>query len=83
MIESMANVGSAEEVEFVDDDVESADLYEGSFSLAFGTCNLLREIKLHLKKGKMVCLGQQTVARPHSCGQSQRKRWRASPSVMS
>ena len=42
MIESMANVGSAEEVEFVDDDVESADLYKGSFSLAFGTCTLLR-----------------------------------------
>ena len=52
MIESMVNVGSAEEVEFVDNDVESADLYTDSFSLAFGTCTLLRETKLHLKKDK-------------------------------
>ena len=33
-IESMANVGSAEEIEF--------DLYKGSFSLACGSCTLLR-----------------------------------------
>jgi len=65
MIESMANVGSAEEVEFVDDDAESADLYKGSFSLAFGTCTLLRETKLHLKKDKFYGL-----LGPTNCGKT-------------
>ena len=50
MVVSMSNVGAADEIEFVDDDVASPDLYKGSFSLAYGTCNLLRETKLHLKK---------------------------------
>merc|ERR1719420_1375452 len=52
MIEAMANVGAADEVEFIDDDAESPDLYKGSFSLAYGTVTLLREAKLHLKKNK-------------------------------
>merc|ERR1719515_11855 len=52
MIESMITVGVAEEVEFVDDDMDSPDLYKGSFSLAYGTVTLLRETKLHLKKNK-------------------------------
>merc|ERR1711904_750593 len=42
----------AEEVEFIDDDASSPDLYKGSFSLAYGTVTLLRETKLHLKKNK-------------------------------
>ena len=65
MIESMANVGSAEEVECVDDDVESADLYKGSFSLAFGTCTLLRETKLYLKKDKF-----HNLLGPTTCGKT-------------
>merc|ERR550514_1609639 len=52
MINSMANCDAAEEIEFIDDDAESADLYKGSFSLAYGTVTLLRETKLHLKKNK-------------------------------
>merc|ERR1719420_1033278 len=52
MIEAMANVGAADEVEFVDEDASSPDLYKGSFSLAYGTVTLLREAKLHLKKNK-------------------------------
>merc|ERR1719161_1235911 len=52
LVDEMANVGAAEEVEFIDDDAESPDLYKGSFSLAYGTVTLLRETKLHLKKNK-------------------------------
>merc|ERR1719375_2636367 len=52
MIDSMSNCDAAEEIEFIDDDAESADLYKGSFSLAYGTVTLLRETKLHLKKNK-------------------------------
>merc|ERR1719305_1927820 len=37
LVDEMANVGAAEEIEFIDDDAESPDLYKGSFSLAYGT----------------------------------------------
>merc|ERR1712166_64890 len=65
MVESMANVGAADEEEFVDDDAESADLYKGSFSLAYGTITLLRETKLHLKKNKFYGL-----LGPTNCGKT-------------
>jgi elongation factor 3 len=65
MIESMITVGVAEEVEFVDDDMDSPDLYKGSFSLAYGTVTLLRETKLHLKKHKFYGL-----LGPTNCGKT-------------
>merc|ERR1712125_284045 len=65
MIESMITVGVAEEVEFVDDDMDSPDLYKGSFSLAYGTITLLRETKLHLKKHKFYGL-----LGPTNCGKT-------------
>jgi len=65
MVESMANVGAADEEEFVDDDAESPDLYKGSFSLAYGTVTLLRETKLHLKKNKFYGL-----LGPTNCGKT-------------
>merc|ERR1719379_1721917 len=52
MLEAMCNAGATEELEFIDDDAASPDLYKGSFSLAYGTITLLRETKLHLKKNK-------------------------------
>merc|ERR1712166_1513446 len=65
IIESMANVGAADEEEFVDDDAGSPDLYKGSFSLAYGTVTLLRETKLHLKKNKFYGL-----LGPTNCGKT-------------
>merc|ERR1719146_204978 len=65
MIEAMSNSGAAEEVEFIDDDAESPDLYKGSFSLAYGTVTLLRETKLHLKKNKFYGL-----LGPTNCGKT-------------
>merc|ERR1719224_420451 len=65
MIEAMSNSGAAEEVEFIDDDAESPDLYKGSFSLAYGTITLLRETKLHLKKNKFYGL-----LGPTNCGKT-------------
>merc|ERR1711935_782294 len=65
IIESMSNTNAADEVEFVDDDEESADLYKGSFSLAYGTVTLLRETKLHLKKNKFYGL-----LGPTNCGKT-------------
>merc|ERR1719224_371954 len=65
MIEAMSNAGSVEEEEFVDDDAASADLYKGSFSLAYGTITLLRETKLHLKKNKFYGL-----VGPTNCGKT-------------
>merc|ERR1719377_235917 len=65
MVDEMANVGAAEEVEFIDDDAESPDLYKGSFSLAYGTITLLRETKLHLKKNKFYGL-----LGPTNCGKT-------------
>merc|ERR1719502_234608 len=61
----MANVGASEEVEFVDDDETSPDLYKGSFSLAYGTLTLLRDTKLHLKKNKFYGL-----LGPNNCGKT-------------
>merc|ERR550514_1870626 len=65
MINSMANCDAAEEIEFIDDDAESADLYKGSFSLAYGTVTLLRDTKLHLKKDKFYGL-----LGPTNCGKT-------------
>jgi elongation factor 3 len=65
MVESMSNAGAADEVEFVDDDVDAPDLYKGSFSLAYGTITLLRETKLHLKKNKFYGL-----LGPTNCGKT-------------
>jgi len=65
MIDEMANVGVAEELEFIDDDAESPDLYKGSFSLAYGTVTLLRETKMHLKKNKFYGL-----LGPTNCGKT-------------
>merc|ERR1719454_676946 len=65
MVKSMMNAGEKDEIEFVDDDAESPDLYKGSFSLAYGTVTLLRETKLHLKKNKFYGL-----LGPTNCGKT-------------
>jgi elongation factor 3 len=65
MVKEMSQSGAAEEVEFIDDDAESPDLYKGSFSLAYGTVTLLRETKLHLKKNKFYGL-----LGPSNCGKT-------------
>merc|ERR1712166_797152 len=65
IIESMSNTNAADELEFIDDDEGSADLYKGSFSLAYGTVTLLRETKLHLKKNKFYGL-----LGPTNCGKT-------------
>jgi len=65
MIESMCNTSAVDELEFIDDDEESPDLYKGSFSLAYGTVTLLRETKLHLKKNKFYGL-----LGPTNCGKT-------------
>jgi elongation factor 3 len=62
---AMASLGQIEEEEFVDDDVDSPDLYKGSFSLAYGTLTLLRDTKLHLKKNKLYGL-----LGPNNCGKT-------------
>merc|ERR1719324_449042 len=61
----MAEDGKAQDEEFVDDDVDSPDLYKGSFFLAYGTITLLRETKLHLKKNKFYGL-----LGPTNCGKT-------------
>merc|ERR1719198_1940103 len=65
MLQDMCNAGAAEEFEFVDDDVESPDLYKGSFSLAYGTVTLLHETRLHLKQFKFYGL-----LGPTNCGKT-------------
>merc|ERR1719230_1601853 len=55
----------ADELEFMDDDASSPDLYKGSFSLAYGTITLLRDAKLHLKKHKFYGL-----LGPTNCGKT-------------
>merc|ERR1719243_434076 len=65
MVQGMSDIGGPEEIEFVDDDMESPDLYKGSFSLAYGTITLLREAKLHLKKNKFYGL-----LGPTNCGKT-------------
>merc|ERR1719299_258213 len=65
MIQSMSDAGATKEPEFIDDDVESPDLYKGSFSLAYGTVTLLRDTKLHLKKNKFYGL-----LGPTNCGKT-------------
>merc|ERR1712054_747304 len=65
MLQDMCNAGAADEEEFVDEDVDSPDLYKGSFSLAYGTVTLLRETKLHLKKHKFYGL-----LGPTNCGKT-------------
>lgn len=65
MVDAMASMGAVEELEFVDDDQASPDLYKGSFSLAYGTITLLRETKLHLKKHKFYGL-----LGPTNCGKT-------------
>lgn len=62
---SVLIAGQIKEIDFVDDDNESPDLYKGSFSLAFGTIGLLREAKLHLKRGKFYA-----ILGPNNCGKS-------------
>merc|ERR1719389_1179924 len=65
MIDAMSNCDIADELEFIDDDAESPDLYKGSFSLAYGTITLLRDAKLHLKKNKFYGL-----LGPTNCGKT-------------
>merc|ERR1740117_2473388 len=65
MVESMRNVGAEDEVEFIDDDAGSPDLYKGTLTLAYGTITLLRETKLHLKKDKFYGL-----LGPTNCGKT-------------
>merc|ERR1719230_43068 len=65
MVKEMSDVGVADEIEFIDDDAGSPDLYKGSFSLAYGTVTLLRETKLHLKKNKFYGL-----LGPTNCGKT-------------
>merc|ERR1712178_486458 len=65
MIQTMSDAGATKEPEFIDDDVESPDLYKGSFSLAYGTITLLRDTKLHLKKDKFYGL-----LGPTNCGKT-------------
>lgn len=65
MVSEMTNAGAKDELEFIDDDEASPDLYKGSFSLAYGTVTLLRETKLHLKKNKFYGL-----LGPTNCGKT-------------
>merc|ERR1712054_661694 len=65
MLQDMCNAGAADELEFMDDDAESPDLYKGSFSMGYGTVTLLRETKLHLKKHKFYGL-----LGPTNCGKT-------------
>merc|ERR1712166_476389 len=65
LVTEMANMGAAEEEEFVDEDATAPDLYKGSFSLAYGTVTLLRETKLHLKKNRFYGL-----LGPTNCGKT-------------
>merc|ERR1719230_62849 len=65
MVKEMSDVGGSDELEFIDDDAGSPDLYKGSFSLAYGTVTLLRETKLHLKKNKFYGL-----LGPTNCGKT-------------
>merc|ERR1719174_1459922 len=65
VVQAMCDIGAADEEEFIDDDVESPDLYKGSFSLAYGTITLLRETKVHLKKNKFYGL-----LGPTNCGKT-------------
>merc|ERR1719183_1535666 len=65
VVDAMANIGAVDELEFVDDDEASPDLYKGSFSLAYGTITLLRDAKLHLKKNKFYGL-----LGPTNCGKT-------------
>merc|ERR1719389_512513 len=65
MMQKMSDAGADDELEFVDDDEASPDLYKGSFSLAYGTVTLLRDTKLHLKKDKFYGL-----LGPTNCGKT-------------
>jgi len=65
ILNTMVAAGVPKEDEFYDDDEASADLYRGSFSLAYGTITLLRETKLHLKKFKFYGL-----LGPTNCGKT-------------
>jgi len=60
MVVSMSNVGAVAEIEFVDDDVASPDLYKFSVSPAYDTITILWETKLHLKKDKFYGLSRLT-----------------------
>jgi len=51
MAVSVSNVGAADEIELVDDDVACPDLHKVSFSMAYGFFTL-RDTKLRLKKDK-------------------------------
>jgi len=48
-----------------EDDDDGVDLYKGSFSLAYGTLTLLRETKMHLKRGRFYGL-----LGPNQCGKT-------------
>lgn len=65
IVEELSTGGVSKEIEFVDDDETSPDLYKGSFTLAYGTTTLLRDTKLHLKKNKFYGL-----LGPNKCGKS-------------
>merc|ERR1712060_457706 len=53
------------EEEFEEEDTESVDLYKGAFSLAYGTLTLLRDAKMHLKRGRFYGL-----LGPNQCGKT-------------
>jgi len=53
------------EEEFDEEDTESTDLYKGAFSLAYGTLTLLRDAKMHLKRGRFYGL-----LGPNQCGKT-------------
>ena len=53
----------AEEIE--EEDTESVDLYNGSFSLACGTLTLLRDTKMHFKRNRFYGL-----LGPNQCGKT-------------
>merc|ERR1711988_299589 len=58
-------LASAPAEEEDEDDDDGVDLYKGSFSLAYGTLTLLRETKMHLKRGRFYGL-----LGPNQCGKT-------------
>merc|ERR1719169_310587 len=59
------DVASKPQEEIEEEDTEGVDLYKGSFSLAYGTLTLLRDTKMHLKRGKFYAL-----LGPNQCGKT-------------
>jgi len=64
-IRAKMEVAAKPKEEIEEEDTEGVDLYKGSFSLAYGTLTLLRDTKMHLKRGKFYGL-----LGPNQCGKT-------------